>query len=379
MAKLEIQHAFRLCPVRSADWHLLGMFWNQQYFIDTRLPFGSRSSPYIFNTFADALAWILVFVFSVPYVIHYLDDFFIADSAISNKTAKYMNTIKSAFTWLGVPLAPDKIIGPATCITYLGIDIDSSSFEIHLPNDKLRELRSMLVGWSKQKSCTKRDLLSLIGSLSFAAKVIKPGRLFLRRLIKLSTSVHLLHHHIYLNKEAHLDIIWWKTFINDWNGISIIQNPITSVTQISLFTDASAVGFGAVFGNQWFSCKWPNNFPDYDINVKELFAVTATIFTWGHLLTNQQILLYSDNRTVCDVWLSTSSKDCNIMFYLRHVFMFAAKLNINLLIKHVPGHYNSLADALSRLQVAKFLTLHPQAAVTPTPINLAIWKLSNDL
>ena len=40
----------------------LGMYWNGTFYIDTHLPFGSRSFPYIFNTFADALAWILIYV-----------------------------------------------------------------------------------------------------------------------------------------------------------------------------------------------------------------------------------------------------------------------------------------------------------------------------
>ena len=61
LGKMDIKHDFRLCPVSPFDWSLLGMFWNGAFYIDTRLPFGSRSSPYIFNTFADALAWIIFF------------------------------------------------------------------------------------------------------------------------------------------------------------------------------------------------------------------------------------------------------------------------------------------------------------------------------
>ena len=59
LAKVDLKHAFRLCPVHPEDWHLLGYFWKNRFFFDMRLPFGSRSSPYIFNTFADALLWII--------------------------------------------------------------------------------------------------------------------------------------------------------------------------------------------------------------------------------------------------------------------------------------------------------------------------------
>ena len=51
-------------------------------------------------------------------------------------------------------------------------------------------------------------MLSLIGKLSFASKVIPASRLFLRRLIDLSATAKHLHHHITLNKEAQAEIQW---------------------------------------------------------------------------------------------------------------------------------------------------------------------------
>ena len=50
----------------------------------------------------------------------------------------------------------------------------------------------------------------MIGILSFACKVVAPGRIFLRRLIDLSTSVNNLDDRIVLNDEAQADIEWWK-------------------------------------------------------------------------------------------------------------------------------------------------------------------------
>ena len=75
MSKLDIKHAFRLCPVRVDQWSLLGFHWQDMFYMDIRLPFGSRSSPFIFNTFADLLLWVLVTICGICYIIHYLDDF----------------------------------------------------------------------------------------------------------------------------------------------------------------------------------------------------------------------------------------------------------------------------------------------------------------
>ena len=139
-----------------------------------RLPFGSRSSPFIFNQFAEALLWILVTVFGIPYVLHYLDDFLLCNNYSHDLCACDMAITQSAFSELGVPLAPNKVIGPTQRITYLGIEIDTVGQTICLPPDKLNELQLLLYGWINRNKCTKRELLSLIGSLSFASKVVKP-------------------------------------------------------------------------------------------------------------------------------------------------------------------------------------------------------------
>ena len=55
MAKIDIESAYRLIPVHPDDRPLQAVQWEGQVFIDTRLPFGLRSAPKIFNAVADAL------------------------------------------------------------------------------------------------------------------------------------------------------------------------------------------------------------------------------------------------------------------------------------------------------------------------------------
>ena len=79
MAKLDIKHVFRLCPVHPDDWHLLGYNWKERFYFDVVLPFGGRSSPFTFNNFADLLQWIIIVIFLIEDLLHYLDDFFTAN------------------------------------------------------------------------------------------------------------------------------------------------------------------------------------------------------------------------------------------------------------------------------------------------------------
>ena len=78
MGKIDIKHAFRLCPVWPQQWPLLCYRWGGYFFVDVRLPFGSRSSPAIFNAFADVLCWVFSNIGLVAFIIHYLDDYFMA-------------------------------------------------------------------------------------------------------------------------------------------------------------------------------------------------------------------------------------------------------------------------------------------------------------
>ena len=249
MGKIDIKHAFRIFPVRLVNIELLCTFWQGFYFVELRLPFGLRSSVFIFNSFADALAWILRNNYLINILTHYLDNFWTAGPANSTQCASNLERIQYVFQKLGVPIAPEKLEGPTTCITYLAIEIDSVAQVIGLPPPKFQELLSLLSAWYTKKECTKRELLSLIEKLAFAAKVVRSGCLFLRHLIDLSTSVTKLHHHATLNLEARKDIRWWSDFLPTWNGISIIPDKDWSYqADLEIFTDAaSTLGYVAYY------------------------------------------------------------------------------------------------------------------------------------
>ena len=54
---------------------------------------------------------------------------------------------------------------------------------MRLPEEKLQHLKELIAQWIPKKAATKRAMLSLIGELAHASKVVIPGRTFLRRMI----------------------------------------------------------------------------------------------------------------------------------------------------------------------------------------------------
>ena len=132
----------------------------------------------------------------VTSTVNCLDDFLTLGNPGSDECQLNLTTMLATYNSTGLPVEVDKCQGPVSCIVLLGMELDSVSLEIHLPREKLANLKSLIHSWRGRKACRKRELLSLIGSLSHACKAVRSGRAFLHRLIDLSTTASHLEHFI---------------------------------------------------------------------------------------------------------------------------------------------------------------------------------------
>ena len=105
--------------------------------------------------------------------------------------------------YLGVPIAPEKTVGPQTVLIFAGIELDT--MEARLPNDKITKTKTFLLDFLRRKKVSLKETQSLIGFLNFACSVVVPGRAFLRRLIDLTKGVMLPHYRIRLTKSIKAD------------------------------------------------------------------------------------------------------------------------------------------------------------------------------
>ena len=129
--------------------------------------------------------------------------------------------------------------------------------QLRLPQERLPQLRECLLTWRGRKCCTKHKLLSLIGSLQHAAKVVRPGRSFIHRMIDLSTVRNRMDDRLRLNRAFHSDLEWWCQFLSSWNRVSILA-PFHKEAPDGLITsDASGRwGCGAFNEHDWFQLQW---------------------------------------------------------------------------------------------------------------------------
>ena len=203
LVKADIKEAYRVLPIHPEDQGLLGIQWEGEFYTDKALPFGLRSPPKIFTAVADALQWILsnkgIKIYSTTLMILYL--------YLSLRRMPWPISKFYTFSKLGVPLEPSKLEGPATCLSFLGIEVDSETLQLRLPSEKFHRLKEQLAEAVSKKCLPKRKLQSLTGLLQHATKVIHPGRPFLYRLYALQNVGSHPDHDIRLNSAARADII----------------------------------------------------------------------------------------------------------------------------------------------------------------------------
>ena len=261
MAKTDLKSSFRLIPIHLDDWNLLGIYWQSQYHVDMYLPFGLRSTPFLFNQLSNGLEWILKNNYGIQHVIHILDDFFIAERNKLDCLTSF-STLLTVFMSLKAPIVASKTIVPSREIEFMGIILDSVRMEARLPQDKLVRINQLLNSFKNRRSVRLVELLqSLIGTLQFSCKVVVPGRTFLQRPINLTRGVPSRFHHIRLNKEFSKDLAMWKIFLSKWNrGSFFLESTPTPAQNLELYTDAAgSTGFGGYFQGKWFQGRWPPN------------------------------------------------------------------------------------------------------------------------
>ena len=78
---------------------------------------------------------------------------------------------------------PKEVGPPGTIVTCLGVLVDTETATISIPPEKLQEICNTVQEWSGRKSCSKRQLQSLLGQLLYVLICVRPARLFLNRML----------------------------------------------------------------------------------------------------------------------------------------------------------------------------------------------------
>ena len=169
----------------------------------------------------------------------------------------------------------------------------------------------------RQEKCL--EILSLVGQLQHAGKVVRHGRTFVTRMYITASKVKELDFYTRLNKAFKSDLYWWHTFLKDWIGISFLKLTDSTLSAHAVIqTDASGSwGCGAFFNNKWFQWKWPQEWQPVNIMAKEMAPILLSCGVWGPLLARSRFKFECDNSSVVAAIQKGSAKDHTAMHILR--------------------------------------------------------------
>ena len=205
------------------------MQWRGLYYYDRCMPMGCSSSCLTFETFSTAVEWVAHNKLKIDYIFHLLDDYLLVAPSVQ-LCQQQLDLFLSLCTYLGIPIAPEKTCGPATFMSFAGIELDSILWEARLPLDELEKCVSLISEFCRRKKVTLKEIQEILED----------------------------------------------TWLNS--------------SKLNLFTDASgALGFGAIFGSHWCYGKWPSNWQYQNIAILEFYPIVLSLYLWGAAMSNQCI------------------------------------------------------------------------------------------
>ena len=342
MLKVDLSRAFRQLKVDPADYPLLCLKWQDAYYLDRAYAFGHRTGSMGCSRLSDFIRYL--HSNKGFYLLSYIDDLLGAETP-SNAQASY-DTLVNLLQELRIPVSKSKLCPPSTKIICLGIHIDSVEATLSIPDEKLQEILKNCVDFLKLKKFTKRQLQSLIGSLMYVHKVVKPARYFVNRLLENLRNMNEVQ---FMNEDVVRDVTWFLKFVKRFNGkCKYIYPPLQCSDRIEL--DACLTGVGGRYNNQVYQYQFRNNEVPCTFSIVhlEMWNVLIGIRIWAKQWANRAIVIKCDNEAVVGVVNNGVTRDSALAAMARNIWFVTASHNIRFQVVHIPGVNNMCADLLSR-------------------------------
>ena len=245
---------------------------------------------------------------------------------------------------------PKSQLQPTQEIEFLGFMVNSLTKELKLPGEKIKKIRAESRKLLSTERTTALMLSRLLGRMNAATQAVSMAPLFYRNLQSClrealldsqdySTTVN-------LTPEAREELSWWEEHFTHWNGRSLIQHNPT----MTIETDASTKGWGAVCEGLWTGGPWSREEKQLHINCLELLAAMLAVQCYAKGKSNLTILLKMDSKsalTYINKMGGTVSPELTRL--AKELWLWCMERNISLIAQHLPGVLNTIADAESRV------------------------------
>ena len=247
---------------------------------------------------------------------------------------------------LGLEVSPSTLVSP-TSVICLGIQVNTVERTLSIPDAKLSEIKQLCDQWAHKKNCTKNQFQSLLGSLLYITRCIRHARNFFNRMLQILRD-HVNSNLFVLPHQFFQDLNWFRVFLHQFNGVTFYDDKLIH-HEVNL--DASLYGLGACFGHMVYALPLPAAFMNLHITQLEMLNVVVSLKVWASIWANKRVKIHCDNLAVVEILKSGKTRDEFLATCARIVWLLTAMYNIDIIVIHVPGVKNQVADLLSRWTV----------------------------
>ena len=365
--KRDLKKAYRQIPVDPGDYRFLGYRWEGSFYFDSVLVMGQRNAAMACQRTTNGVMYI-----------HgqrghngaaYLDDL-IGVSVPELGTEAY-DSLGVLLRDLGLEENASKACPPATSQTVLGIQVDSISMTLSVTTERLAATKDLLAVWQSRRRCTKTELRSLLGKLCCIVRCVRQSRVFINRLLAILRSFG-DEKYVMVSPDFYKDIVWWSTFMTQYNGVSFIPPVEWTAPDVVFTTDSTLTGCGGLTDNEYFHTPFPPFILEggYSINALEILAVTVSVGLWGRHYAGQKILIYCDNKQAVLAINSGKTREALVGTCVRQLWLEVSTFGFQLKAVHLPGVENRLADSLSRWHLSAYYCNQFMEATKGLPLKL---------
>ena len=370
LASFDLLNGYMAIGIHPDYWQYFGFRINGQEYCWTFIPFGWGASPALFQSMSTVLVQFL----KDPLPVHYngqllsvspirarafLDDFLLIFSTLCEAVLG-VQYVKGLLMALGLQWHDEKSVWePCQTIEHLGLIVDTVTGQFLVPYNKLltiRDYAKLLLSelTHHRRWVPARQVAKMCGLVQCISLAFQGARLFCRSLYDGLCYKAGWNAKVQLTHQAAKDLHFLSKIHQHWNGRSVWA----PIAEVEVWTDASRLGWGAIFHNKTAHGHWAPDQKSKHIQVLELWAVYYALYTFRSELRGKVVLLKIDNMAVVYGVRNFTSKCADMMPILRKLFWLLRRYSITTTTQYIQSEHN-LADPVSRISGAESWMLSP--------------------
>ncbi len=169
----------QLLPVDPGHYPYLGHIWRKQYYFDGTMPMGLSTAALCCQSTTEAVIFIYT---EIGYrAVIYLDD--MAGAEIWEKVDEADEALGKLLKSCGFEENIPKHLFKNVKMIFLGVLFDTEALTLSVTPDRMTDIMEILEEWLERNKASKKGVQSLLGKLNFIASCVRPGRVFMSRML----------------------------------------------------------------------------------------------------------------------------------------------------------------------------------------------------